>query len=487
MLKKSSHLRRRIFLSITPIVIFAILTLSLSNILLFKSVHSVYRELLEEKMFAIAKNIRRVINKNLVVFPLNSFNWLSTYLNGVVENNDDLSYCFIADKSKVILYHNDETKISTLLNENLYANLFSKKDFSRLTLSAGYYYELIVPVVKSDEMLGTIHLGIQKALIDSKISDMILVSAIVLAVSLIISIVLAAFISDFVASKVNVIKNGIKNIKQELTHTIPTMQGELGEIAAAINEMALDLAERKNLEAQMQRADRLAAVGEIAAGVAHEIRNPLTCIKGFVQLIEEDLHSDDDKLAYTKIIIEEADRLNRIICELLYYARPSDTSRTLVDINSIIDNALVLLNFKISKPMIQVHKKYSDNLPAILADEEQVKQLFLNLIINSLQAIDAEGEINITTDLCTDHKFVRVMIHDTGKGIEKRDLKRLFDPFYTTKEEGTGLGLAVAQRVVELHGGHIEIESQAGQGTTFTVYIPTEAECRRQASALDTT
>lgn len=468
--KKTSHLKIKIFAATAPALIFAVLAISVSNIILLKSVHSSYKELLEEKSFAVVNNIRRVVNKNLQVFPLNSFSWMSTYISSVVDSTDGVSYCFIADKENTILYHSNEKRAGRKLDTNIYADFLFSNNFSKQTIAIGDYYELIVPIIKKDEMVGTIHLGIKKKLVDSKIFDLILITVIVLAASLTISTTGAAFVSSYLAFRVNVIKNGLNRIQEDFNYRISPMKGEIGEIVFAINEMAASLAKRKKLEEQLQRAHRLAAIGEIATGVAHEIRNPLTSVKGFVQLIGEDLRENDKKSEYIQIVVKEVDRLNKIINELLDYAGSSKLQRVVTDINSVIDNTLLLLNFEDVIPKIHIKKKYNYNLPIIPIDEEQVKQVFLNLIINSAQAIETEGEITIETDISKNGKFVKIAIHDTGKGIEKKDMERLFDPFFTTKDKGTGLGLAVVQKIVEMHGGNVEAESQPGHGTTFTVY-----------------
>lgn len=469
-MKKTSYLKIKIFAATAPALIFAVLAISASNIILLKSVHSDYKELLEDKSFAIVNNVRRVVNKNLQVFPLNSFSWMSTYISGVVDSTDGVSYCFIADKENTILYHSDEKRAGRKLDTNTYADFLFNNNFSKQTIAIGDYYELIVPIIKKDEMVGTIHLGIKKKFIDSKIFDLILISVIVLAVSLTISTTGTALVSSYLASRANVIKNGLNRIQEDFNYRISPMKGEVGEIVFAINEMAASLAKRKKLEEQLQRAHKLAAIGEIAAGVAHEIRNPLTSVKGFAQLIGEDLKDNDKKLEYIQIVIKEVDRLNKIINELLDYAGSSRLQRVVTDINKVIDNTLLLMNFEAVTQKIHIKKKYNYNLPIIHIDEEQIKQVFLNLIINSTQAIEAEGKITIETDISKNGKFVKVAIHDTGNGIEERDMERLFDPFFTTKDKGTGLGLAVVQKIVEMHDGHIEVESRSGHGATFTVY-----------------
>ncbi|MCP4748076.1 MAG: hypothetical protein GY874_18350 [Desulfobacteraceae bacterium] len=473
-MKKSSYLKTRIFWTTIPTLIFAILTITSAKIISFHSVHSEYKELLEDRSFAIAKNIRTVVNQNLSVFCLSSLYWMNDYIYGIVMNNDDISYGFIADDHHMILFHNDERLANSQLDAGNYTQLSQVDDFARLTISVGPFYELILPIVKSDKVIGCIHLGIPKKLIDSKISGMIILPAIVLIVSLIISSATAAFIAGYVASKVTAIKKGLARIQQDLGFRLAPMKGEFGEVVEAINDMAHSLEQQKKIALQIERADRLAAIGEVSAGLAHEIRNPLSAIKGFIQLIEEGLDKDDYKLTYTRIVNQEVDRLYKMIGTLLYYAQPSAPEMSFVSINHVIDDTLLLINIELSKKAHEINKHYNHNLPKIPVDSEQVKQVFLNLILNSTQAMDGTGQITIKTDLGDHDDFIKISIDDTGKGIEEKNIKRIFDPFFTTREEGTGLGLAVVQKIVELNGGYINVASQLGQGTTFNIFLPSE-------------
>jgi len=298
----------------------------------------------------------------------------------------------------------------------------------------------------------------------------------VIFLGVIVSLAGTSLIANYVVVKVGIIKNGLKNIQGDLDYRIEPISGEIGEIGIAINEMANALSQRKKLELQMQRADRLAALGEVVAGVAHEVKNPITAIKGFIQLIEEDMKEKDPKLEYTGIAISEVNRLDKIVEQLLYYARPSDSRKILVDINQILESVLPLVNFKIQKGSFRILKNFQKDIPLIMVDEEQIKQVFLNLIINSTQAMDKGDMISISTGISSDLKNVKIQIEDTGRGISKENLNKLFNPFFTTRSDGTGLGLAVSHRIMELHKGEIKVESEPLKGTLFTLLLPIAAE-----------
>jgi two-component system sensor histidine kinase AtoS len=221
----------------------------------------------------------------------------------------------------------------------------------------------------------------------------------------------------------------------------------------------------------MQKADKMAALGEVAAGVAHEIRNPLTAIRGFIQLIQEKTAPREQTHEYASIAIFEVDRLNKIVEELLYYARPSEPMKVNQDINRLLDGVLTLLHFKLEKQGVAVGKKFIDTMPLIPIDEEQIRQVFINLIINATQAMETGGKILITTEAGEDG-FIKIHIEDSGHGIEAKNIKRLTDPFFTTRENGTGLGLAVVQRIIDMHHGFMAVSVSRFNGAKITLHLP---------------
>jgi two-component system sensor histidine kinase AtoS len=231
-----------------------------------------------------------------------------------------------------------------------------------------------------------------------------------------------------------------------------------------------DLTEQHRLQAQMLRAERLASLGELMAGVAHEIRNPLTAIKGFVQYLQ-DTDNEEERKEYMPVIIKEVDRVNRVIETLLYFSRPCKTNYTLVDINSLIEETLVLVKNTGTKHKLEFRLQLEKTIPQIEGDAEQLKQVLLNLLINAIQAIPDLGTLEIKT--WQGHgDFIHVKITDTGTGINPADLSKVFDPFFTTKATGTGLGLAVVQRIINAHYGRIDIHSEPGSGTAVTLQLP---------------
>ncbi|MGE5384381.1 MAG: two-component system sensor histidine kinase AtoS [Betaproteobacteria bacterium] len=231
-----------------------------------------------------------------------------------------------------------------------------------------------------------------------------------------------------------------------------------------------DISETYSLRQQVARADRLAAVGEVAAGIAHELRTPLTSIRGFVQFLQG---STDPKewQEYGDIIIREVDGLNRIVSELLDLVRPRPLHTEPSDINQLLEETLLLARDSTHNHRINFIVEAAGDLPAIAVDRGQIKQVLLNIIVNAIQSISDQGEIRIVTahDGATG---VRLSVSDTGCGIPATIVERIFDPFFSTKPTGTGLGMPVARRIMESHHGSIEIESTEGQGSRVTLILP---------------
>ena len=231
-----------------------------------------------------------------------------------------------------------------------------------------------------------------------------------------------------------------------------------------------DLTQQHRLQQQVYRAERLAALGELMANIAHEIRNPLTAIKGFVQYLQN-VDNEEERQEYMPVIIKEVDRVNRVIEELLHFARPCKACYSFVDINEIIKKTLILFKNKSTSQQVDFSLSLTKGLLQIEADAEQIKQVLLNLLINGMQAISEKGCVEIST-WQWEETAIYVRIRDTGSGIKADDVQKVFDPFFTTKVTGTGLGLAVVQRIISDHYGNIEIDSREGEGTSVTLKLP---------------
>lgn len=282
-----------------------------------------------------------------------------------------------------------------------------------------------------------------------------------------------------------------------------------------------DLSEVKLLQNRIRRADRLAVVGTFAAGMAHEIKNPLVPLKTFSQLLPEMFDDEEFRNRFSFIVLKEVERINQIIEKLLNFARPVQPIPVLCDAHELIDEVLLLLEEDFRRHQIELRREYTRDSALLTVDRQQVKQVLLNILLNAVQAIESEGAVRVRTSYVLDRpnegderesprekkaltavagrregeaafqrfdawedagsmgieengkmrKF-QIRISDTGAGIDEEDLKHLFDPFFTTKPEGTGLGLAISHAIVEEHGGTLDAESEKGKGATFILTLP---------------
>jgi len=237
-----------------------------------------------------------------------------------------------------------------------------------------------------------------------------------------------------------------------------------------------DLTEINRMQEEILRMDRLASLGEISSGIAHEIRNPLAAIKTTAQAMEEELEKDDPQREFLIRIVKEIDRLDSMLRTFFSFAKPRRPMPTRCDIRDVVREVLLLLNKDINNNMIEVMEKYPDNLPAVNADFNQMQQVFLNLFLNSINFKDPnrKNTIFITAWVKTQKKtnVLEISVADTGIGIDEEHLDKIFDPFFTTRARGTGLGLSITYRIIQRHGGTISVKSVVGEGTTFNIRLP---------------
>jgi signal transduction histidine kinase len=231
----------------------------------------------------------------------------------------------------------------------------------------------------------------------------------------------------------------------------------------------------KKSKSHMQRADRLASLGTLTAALAHEIRNPLVAIKTFTQLLPERFDDEEFRNHFLHIVSGEVDRISTLINELLEFARPSDPKVEAEDINTILDSIILLVSSGTKKKHIHINKDFPPNLPSVPIDREQMKQVFLNILINAIEATADSGKICVKTRpyiKSNGDPYIQIEFTDTGCGIPAEYLENIFNPFFTTKHKGSGLGLSISNQIVQEHKGYIDVESQLNNGSSFYVNLP---------------
>ena len=238
-----------------------------------------------------------------------------------------------------------------------------------------------------------------------------------------------------------------------------------------------DMTEIRRLEEEVARSRRLASLGSLAAGVAHEIRNPLSSIKGFATWFRERYRDNPEDRETAEVMIREVDRLNRVITQLLEFARPLTMDRVPTPLPAVIRHALKMVEGEARAKGIGVETDLPPEIGETLLDADRMTQVFLNLYLNAIAAMDAGGILRVSL-VRRDERTVRITVADTGIGIPKEDLPRVFDPYFTTRSSGTGLGLAIVHKIVEAHGGEVHLESKPGHGTTATILLPVKTETK---------
>lgn len=223
---------------------------------------------------------------------------------------------------------------------------------------------------------------------------------------------------------------------------------------------------------QLRRADRLAALGELSAGIAHEIRNPLGSIKGSIEILESDISSDHPRHEFVEIIKEETARLNGLVQEFLEFARPPQPKVSQGSLNDLIESASSLVAKEAEQSAVRISKELDQSMPPLSLDSDQIRQVLLNILLNAIQAMDHGGRLSIRSHYEERDSRAVVEVSDTGPGVAPDQLEHIFDPFFSTKSNGTGLGLSISHQLVENHGGRIVARPNPDRGLTLRIELP---------------
>jgi len=358
---------------------------------------------------------------------------------------------------------------------------------------------------KGDTILGIIESDISLSVMDKttrehKIAMTIFVSGFIFA----ISVVLCKILWNTVSVPISILAKGMEEVSAgNLNYTVKIdTKDELGELAASFNAMTGDIRKAKNelvewgstlekkvqekteairkAQAQLVHSEKLASLGRMAAGVAHEINSPLTGIVTFAHLLQKKFDAGTQEREDIDVIIDQANRCSNIIKGLLGFARASAADKTAVNINDILNSSLNIVRNKADFFNVKMVINYEEKLHYVKADTSQLQQVFLNMIMNAADAMDGKGTITITTKNTTENgrDFIEIEFRDTGSGITDKNLEKIFEPFFTTKPvgKGTGLGLAVSHGIIQEHGGNIFVKTKPGKGTSFFIKLPANKE-----------
>lgn len=300
---------------------------------------------------------------------------------------------------------------------------------------------------------------------------------------LVMIVAIGLFFRRLVHRPIRGLVNATRKVAQgNFDYHIPiSSRDEIGQLALSFNNMTGHLKDKQH---QLVRSEKLASLGKLTAGIAHELNNPLTRVLAYSKLLAGDAPDGSELKKDLEVIVAETMRIREIIKELLGFARAEEPERKILDINQVITETVSLLKYEAALHEVAVKVHLDSKLPPIKAAPGQMKQVFINIIVNACQATKPGGSLTITSKLDGQGKFIVIDFTDTGYGIDVEHLNRIFDPFFSTKEQrmeveegsglrtGTGLGLAVSYGIIEMHGGTIEVKSEVGKGSTFTVKLP---------------
>lgn len=342
-------------------------------------------------------------------------------------------------------------------------------------------YDVVVPVIVGDEHLGYVQVNMLLDNIQniqhSNFIKRLVATAMVFTVGIAFSIYLSRRYTDPIHRLVQDFK---KVSSGDLSVTIPVEStDEVGELAKGFNEMVEKLRERETLEKRLYEAEHLSRVGQLASGIAHEIRNPLNYISLAIdhlrnEVVEQCPDRADEVTALADKIREEVRRANYMVINFMNYGRPLKLRKSEITYAELLERTLSVLHERLAEQQVTVEQQISPDLPVLSLDPELMRNCITNFITNAAQAMAHGGTIMLGADLDPQPGWVRLSFKDQGCGIAGEDLEKVFQPYFTTKDVGIGLGLAITERIVKAHGGEILVASSPGEGTTFTVRLPME-------------
>jgi signal transduction histidine kinase len=464
------RLRTKITLLTTSVTIIVALLIIIS---IRGVVITAFRAELQKKAESIVGTLsERIANYVL----LDDYFQTTEALKEVFQKEKDLEYIFVTDEDGRLFSHTfTDGPPPDLLSWNPLNN--GEINVQLLDTEKGYIKDVGVHIFRG--MNAEIHVGIREDRLKDMFTRMRYFHVPIILSVLFLGFIASIFMSRLITEPLNkfvdftkILGKGGFGRKVEVNST-----DETGDLAQSFNRLSMELKtamekiEETNTYTHLLQAEKLSSVGQISAGLAHELKNPITTLKMLFQAFKEqpDMTKED-----AEVIHKEIEKIDNILTRFLGFVKEKKVHSSDIDINSLLDRVLALAAFDIQNYNIVVKKDLLETLPVIKGDRALLEQVFLNLVINSIEVMSEGGEIRISGK--SEDEFVEVMIWDKGGGIPSGVRAKIFDPFFTTKDHGTGLGLSIAYNIVKAHGGKLFFNSKEGVGTVFTVKLPKEAD-----------
>ncbi len=405
-----------------------------------------------------------------------------------------------------VLLTPERRAIGTRLSEEVYKKVIVNREkwIGRAFVVNEWYYSAYEPILNLRGMpVGSLYVGISERPYLELKREISLIFAVVLLCGSIIGIALSSYIASRLAQPIKELETAARRIAAgernlaitvnsrdeieelanefaQMTNTLTQREEDIQELNRELEQKVLErtaqLEEKNRLLVKTQedlvRAAKLADIGMLAAGVAHEINNPMAIIRGNTELLQMALPDDDPNREEVDTIVQQVGRVERIVGSLLKFARENHKQVETVAIDALLDDIIKQVGHQVPLTGIEVRRDYAADLPPLEADSDQLRQVFTNLILNAIQAMKQGGVLTLSTSCGTDEGTCVIAVGDTGTGILPENRKKIFSPFFTTRNEGTGLGLAVSYGIIKDHGGNIQVESIVGKGSTFRVVLP---------------